>query len=1003
MSLLADTSFNQVLRRCCWLALLYVLMAQAGMLLAVPPVYATLFWPASGLALAAVLCWGYPVLAGVFVGSLVANAAVAIQFYQLPLDKALLVSAGVAIGATIQAAVSVWLLRRCSRPPWDLTDYRQALLLVLIGGPVGALISATAGNAVLVMAGALSRELFAHAWLTWWIGVSLGVFAAAPVLLLWFNGERSPAALRRKLLVTVPLLCLFLVVAAIFAAAKSNAFDNLKQVSEARTRAVEQHLLNQFRNYLRIQREIHTFFDVFGHVGDPETFTTLASGLLDNHPPILGLAYWAPTAAAGNRWRIAEREGAAPFSLNELRSSAVVRDFAGAAGGAAQVSLIPLAAATLQATTQAASAANDAPPYLLLQSFPGESTLLLSTIRIDGIFADLASTMKFVDFMISIRDGNSGVQHYRWPPALDESIWNDPQRARFLGLARHEVELYGSRIAVSVSNTQPFVDRVAGNNLWLLLNSAVTVMASLSFLIVTATGFQTAARRELNLRTSELQAERAFLDTLVENMPLVLYVKDAATREYLRFNKAAHELFKGPLEKFVGKTREQMFEGMIKSNLEADPDDAVALRGEIIDEESEFVLNGQSHWFRSKKVPIRNKDGEITFILGLAEDISKEKVAKQRREESQRHLSMILENVGEGIFGIDTDGNCSFVNRAACRALGYSEGEMLGKNCHELIHYKHKDGTPYLADKCPILAALEDRQAHQVGHEVFWQKSGNPIPIDYISTPIIREDEVLGAVVVFSDTSKRQAIDRLHKEHTQRLEQINQDLEEFSYVASHDIQEPLRTLNCFCEFLVEDIGGDLPESAETDIRYIIDASKRMSLLINDMLEYSRAGRTSLDMNEISPSLCIEHVRKDLLMLIRETGTQLVVHPLPLVMGDETQLTRVFQNLIHNAMKFRTEDTPARIEIEEVPSGDNDTVLIAVRDNGIGIEPQFHQQIFGAFKRLHSSEQYAGSGIGLAIVKKIIERHGGEIYVESELGKGTSFFIRLRKAIVYKPI
>ncbi len=228
----------------------------------------------------------------------------------------------------------------------------------------------------------------------------------------------------------------------------------------------------------------------------------------------------------------------------------------------------------------------------------------------------------------------------------------------------------------------------------------------------------------------------------------------------------------------------------------------------------------------------------------------------------------------------------------------------------------------------------------------------------------------------------------------QALASSNAELEQFAYVASHDLQEPLRMVTSFTQLMVSRYRGNLDTDADEFINYIADGSKRMSRLINDLLEYSRVGTRARPLAPTECSLIFELACNNLQLAIEEANGNVTSGPLPTVMGDETQLLQLFQNLIGNALKFRGPD-PSRVHVSA--ERQNGQWLFRVADNGIGIEPQYAERIFVIFQRLHSRDKYPGTGIGLAICKKIVERHGGRIWVESQPGAGTTFCFLLNEA------
>ncbi len=219
------------------------------------------------------------------------------------------------------------------------------------------------------------------------------------------------------------------------------------------------------------------------------------------------------------------------------------------------------------------------------------------------------------------------------------------------------------------------------------------------------------------------------------------------------------------------------------------------------------------------------------------------------------------------------------------------------------------------------------------------------------------------------------------------LERSNSDLEQFASVASHDLQEPLRTIGSFCELLEQRYSGQLDDDAEEFIGFIVDGARRMQGLIDDLLSYSRAGTKGRDFEMVDCDIILDKVLKNLKAALDRNDAVVERGPLPKLCADEVQVLQLFQNLIGNAIKFRAEH-PLRITVTAEDHGS--AWCFAVTDNGIGIEPKFAERIFLVFQRLHTREAIEGSGIGLSICKKIVERHGGRIWVESTPGQGATF-------------
>jgi PAS domain S-box-containing protein len=243
------------------------------------------------------------------------------------------------------------------------------------------------------------------------------------------------------------------------------------------------------------------------------------------------------------------------------------------------------------------------------------------------------------------------------------------------------------------------------------------------------------------------------------------------------------------------------------------------------------------------------------------------------------------------------------------------------------------------------------------------------------------------------EVAERKRAEKELASRAQDLARSNAELEQFAYVASHDLQEPLRMVTSFTQLMVNRYKDKLDSDADEFIEYIADGAKRMSRLINDLLEYSRVGTK---VRPLSPTDCarvFELACTNLRVTIAESRAKVTMDPLPTVLGDETQLLQLFQNLIGNALKFRGA-APTNVHVGA--ERQNGQWLFRISDNGIGIEPRYAERIFVIFQRLHSRSEYAGTGIGLAICKKIVERHGGRIWVESELGSGATFCFLLQE-------
>jgi light-regulated signal transduction histidine kinase (bacteriophytochrome) len=245
------------------------------------------------------------------------------------------------------------------------------------------------------------------------------------------------------------------------------------------------------------------------------------------------------------------------------------------------------------------------------------------------------------------------------------------------------------------------------------------------------------------------------------------------------------------------------------------------------------------------------------------------------------------------------------------------------------------------------------------------------------------------------EVAERRSAEEALKEKGLALARSNADLEQFAYVASHDLQEPLRMVSSYVQLFAKRYQGQVDEQADKYIRYAVEGALRMQALIDGLLEYSRAGRHAEQPVRVSTETALDRALYNLRKVIEETGAIVARVPLADVLSDETQLAQVFQNLIGNAIKFRRPQEPPRIHVECARRGPH--FIFSVKDNGIGIDPRYAERIFAIFQRLHTRDEYPGTGIGLAICRKLVERAGGEIWLESAPGKGSTFHFTLAPA------
>jgi len=333
------------------------------------------------------------------------------------------------------------------------------------------------------------------------------------------------------------------------------------------------------------------------------------------------------------------------------------------------------------------------------------------------------------------------------------------------------------------------------------------------------------------------------------------------------------------------------------------------------------------------------------------------------------------------MFMLDPQGIITSWNAGVEHLLGYTEKEWIGQ--HASIMF-----TP--ADKAVEVCESEMQLARETGSatDIRWHrdKNGNEFFANGFMNALHDERGALvGYAKIMSDeTSRKQLQDSLTESNTA--------LEQFAYVASHDLQEPLRTMTAFAELLVTRYRGKLDAEAEKFLNFILKGAVRMSSLIQDLLAYARLTTENERPSSIALDEDLEAALTHLAQAITESGASVTHDPMPTLPVDRGQMVRLFQNLIGNAVKYRKRNEPPGVHVSAEQKGEE--WVISVRDNGIGFEPKFAATIFVPFKRLHSAEEYPGTGVGLAICQRIVQAHGGRIWAESVLGEGTTIFFTL---------
>jgi PAS domain S-box-containing protein len=378
----------------------------------------------------------------------------------------------------------------------------------------------------------------------------------------------------------------------------------------------------------------------------------------------------------------------------------------------------------------------------------------------------------------------------------------------------------------------------------------------------------------------------------------------------------------------------------------------------------------------------------------LQNEIFRCKQTEAALRESQQRWATTLESIGDGVMATDSVGQVVFMNSVAVRLTGWSLAEAFGQPSDNVFHIINEN-TRQKVDS-PISRVLrEGSVCGLANHTLLVRRDGTELPIDDSGAPIITPDEkITGVVLVFRDISARKRAEEALQQYTRDLEAANRELESFSYSVSHDLRAPLRGIDGFSNALMEDYAGKLDEQAKEYLTRIRQSAQLMGQLIDGMLTLSRVNRVEMHPDKVDLSQIICSIAEELKRSQPERTAEFIIAPNITDYGDRALLDALLRNLLENAWKF-TEKRPHTLIEFGLKQGAGGPVYF-VRDNGIGFDMKYSDKLFKPFSRLHSQEEYSGSGIGLANVFRIVRRHGGQVWAEGEAGKGATFFFTLRK-------
>jgi PAS domain S-box-containing protein len=500
-----------------------------------------------------------------------------------------------------------------------------------------------------------------------------------------------------------------------------------------------------------------------------------------------------------------------------------------------------------------------------------------------------------------------------------------------------------------------------------------------------------------------LARERLLLRTLIDNLPDCIYAKDIVGRKTMA-NPADLKNLRCKFEsEAVGKSDFDLFPPDIAEKFWAD--DQLVLKGQPALNREEFLFDeqGRKHWLMTSKLPLRDQNGKIIGLVGIGRDITKDKVAEEALARERSLLRTLIDNLPDCIYAKDAAGRKILANPADLKNLHCeTEADAIGKTDFDLFPQELAEKF-WAADQKVIqgepVINREEYVLNDAGEKHWLLTSKLPLRD--------QSGKVVGLVGIGRDiTERKHAEDSLRsseeklRQSTTQLERSNHELQDFAYVASHDLQEPLRKIVVFGERLKDKKIEDLGPEARDYLDRMQKAAGRMQTLINDLLSFSRVTTKARPFTPVDLAEVAADVVNDLEGRIEQVkGRVEVVGTLPVIDAEALQMRQLLQNLMGNALKFRRPEEPpvVKVEAEIVPgpgTPPQQLCKLMVSDNGIGFDEKYLDRIFNVFQRLHTRNEYEGTGMGLAITKKIALHHGGDITAKSQPGHGATFIVTL---------
>lgn len=1132
-------------------AFFYFVLGKLGIMLSVPPGFATIIWPPSGLALAACIAFGNRVLPGVFAGSFLVNLSVSnhLDLISMMNWDALTIPTIIALGSTLQAAVTRQVIVKLFGYPVNVHNARQLLTLVLCIIPLNCAIASSAGVGILYIEGIVLPENVGNNWVTWWLGDFVGILIFTPVVLclpilnkaIMWRGQNAKS--QHKLAV----FFLLIPVAVTFYAWKISSvymYEKNEMAFGIHTNSAFGSLRDRLNSYKYALKGGYGFFMGSNEVSYDEWNEYVESLELDkNFKGINGIGWInrVKNEELQEYLHIAREKIVPDFNVHPDQSLAtgeryIITYISPLERNRQAIGLdVAFEKNRFEAATKAMETgeititkrialvqdAGKTPGFLIYvpvykKGMPTETVSQRQKNLIGWIYAPFIAK-SFMDGVSEVQGKYLHIRVYDGQKEEKDSlVYSSYRLDRSLYHPRYtmmkEMDVGHRKWTIVFESTPAFEAEIKSYEPVLILVGGTLITTLFAGLLISLFIRANSIQKEVEKKTEEIQGHQRQLQMIFDNVPARIWYKDDKNN-ILKLNRQAAKSMGGEIMDFEGRNTKEFFPDMADKYLQ---DDLIALNGNkpllgIV--ENYKPIAGEENWIRTDKVPFTDPITGTKTLLVVSQDITEAMKVEENLKLSEERYDLAVKGMSAGLWDVNLKTGEVFWSEQYKKIIGIKDQDFIAnldefknrlypedkEKVIESIHRHFNEKTPH---------DMEFRMRHEDGHYVWvhgtaqaiWDEVGNVIRVagsivdiserKFAESALIRSEElnnlaVRGMSVGLWDwniltgeitmsykmheilhwnfgksftSNFDELIERLHpddvekvtndlhehlenrvpydtecrikldtgeyiwiqtcgqakwddsgaptrmvgsiadinsrKQAEEHLIQSNAELERFAYVASHDLQEPLRMIRNFTQLLSEEYGKAFDHQAEEYMKYIINGAARMQNLVSDLLEYSRVNREGAAIEDVDTGKILQVIKENLKQMLLESNGSILHGNLPVIQGNPVYITSLLQNLIVNGMKYRNKNVTPEIRIHV--DDKSDFWLFSVSDNGIGIKEEYREQIFMAFKRLHRNSEYQGTGIGLAICKKIIEGMGGKIWVESDFGKGSTFFFTIPK-------